>query len=310
MVGRIRYYAQWLIPAVIGALLLALVVFVERAHAITQLPDPDPIPGAYGLEATKPKPPPTEGAQITIPGNGASFTTSPIDVRGICPKDLLVQVYNNGVLAGSVMCTNGSFDLKVTLYSGTNELSAIVYDSLDQAGPKSNTVRVTYNNMRFEAFGQLITLTSSYGRRSAAAGTPLSWPLQLSGGTGPYAFSIDWGDGSQAELKSQESAGLVTIRHIYKRAGIYQVNIRVTDANGVSAFLQVVAVANGIVDSSTAAQGDKTSGPRAPQPAQILWWPTAVALVMLVPSYWLGRMSQVVSIRNKMLRDRDSYQAN
>lgn len=208
------------------------------------------------------------------------------------------------------MCRDGSFDLKVTLYSGTNELSAIVYDSLDQAGPTSNIVKVTYNNTQFEAFGQSMTLTSSYGRRSAAAGSSLSWPLQLSGGTGPYAFSIDWGDGSAADLKSQASAGLVTINHVYKRAGIYQVNIRVTDTNGVSAFLQVVAVANGIVDSSTAAQGDKTSGPKTPQPAEILWWPTAVSLVLLVPSFWLGRMSQMVSIRNKMLRDRDNYQAN
>ncbi|RYF29241.1 MAG: hypothetical protein EOO17_02090 [Chloroflexi bacterium] len=92
-----------------------------------------------------------------------------------------MQILNNGVMVGSVMCSNGSFTLQVSLFAGTNELSALVYDDLDQAGPVSNIVTVTYNDTRFTAFGSLITLTSSYGRRSAAAGGPLSWPLQLSG---------------------------------------------------------------------------------------------------------------------------------
>ena len=308
MIGRVQHSAQRVILAIVGSLLLALFVFVHEASAITQLPIPSPIPGSYGLEATKRKPPPTVGATITTPGNGASFTTSPITLNGICPKDLLVQVFNNGVMVGSVMCTTGSWSMQITLFAGTNELTAIVYDDLDQAGPTSNTVTVTYTDTRFTAFGQLITLTSSYGRRSAPVNTSLGWPLQLSGGSGPYAFSIDWGDGTAAELKSQSLAGLVTINHVYKRAGIYQVNIKVTDVNGVSAFLQVVAVASGKVDSTTAASGDKDSGKATTAPPQILWVPTALALILLLPSYWLGRRSQLVSLHNKMLKERDSYQ--
>lgn len=308
MVGKIRNSAQWVLPIIIGTGLLALFVYAPRASAITQIPTPSPIPGSYGIAATKTQPPPTQGATITTPGNGSSFTNSPITVNGICPGDLLVQIFNNGVLVGSVVCKNGSFSIQVSLFAGTNELTAIVYDSTDQAGPTSNTVTVTYNDTRFTAFGSLITLTSSYGRRAAAAGSPLSWPLQLTGGTGPYAFSIDWGDGSAPELKSQALAGVVTINHIYKRAGIYTVNIRVTDVNGVTAFLQVVAVANGKVDSSTAAQNTADDKGAVTGPPQILWIPTAVAFILLLPSYWLGRRSQLVSIRNKMLRDRAKYE--
>ena len=285
--------------------LLALLVFVRPAAAqINPIPTPNPKPGSYGLEATKKQAPPTQGASITLPGNGASFSTSPIDVRGICPTGLLVQVYNNGVMVGSVMCTNGNFSLQVSLFVGANELSAIVYDDLEQAGPTSNTVTVNYNNSSITAFGQLITLTSSYGRRAAPAGSALSWPLQLSGGTGPYAFSIDWGDGSQPELKSQALAGLVTISHTYKKAGIYQVNIRVTDANGVSAFLQVIAVASGKIDEAPAAS---TDGNKDKERVIILWIPAAVALFLLFPAYWVGRRSQLISIRNKMLKERDNY---
>lgn len=291
-----------------GAVLMAVLVTLITAgttHAITPLETPDPKPGSFGVEATKKQPPPSRGATISTPGNGSSFSNSPITVSGICPTGLLVQVYNNNVMVGAAMCTNGSFRVQVGLFPGTNELTAIVYDDLGQAGPVSNTVRVTYRDTNLAAFGQAITLTSSYGRRSAAAGSQLSWPLQLSGGTGPYAFSIDWGDGGKAELKSQSLAGVVSIAHTYKKAGIYNVNITVTDANGVTAFLQVVAVASGQVDETAAATEEKTSSAKP----QILWIPTAIALILLIPTYWLGKHSQLVIIRNKMLKERDSYKA-
>ncbi len=302
MVRMIKLSAQWTLPILIGTCLLALFVFVRPASAITPIPNPDPKPGSYGLEATKKKAPPTTGATITTPGSGASFATSPITVSGICQNDLLVQVYNNGVMVGSTICKGGSFSVQVSLFAGVNELTAIVYDEIDQAGPVSNSVTVNYTDTSFTAFGALITLTSSYGRRSAAAGSELSWPLQLSGGTSPYAFSIDWGDGSAAELKSQALAGLVTIAHTYKKAGIYQVNIKVTDVNGVSAFLQVIAVANGKVDSTTAASTSKDAPTII---TRVIWIPAVIALALLIPTYWIGRRSQLVTLQKKMLKERD-----
>jgi hypothetical protein len=281
-------------------------MYVQPVQAITQIPTPDPQPGSYGLEATKTQAPPKRAATISTPGNGSGFSTSPITVNGICPKGLLVQVYDNGVMVGSVMCTNGSFTVQVSLFAGENELSAIVYDELDQAGPVSNIVKVTYSNTQFKAFGSLITLTSSYGRRSAAAGSQLGWPLQLSGGTGPYAFSIDWGDGVPVQLKSQSLGGIVAIAHVYKKAGIYAVNIRATDASGVSAFLQVVALASGKVDG-TATSDDKSSG--STTVTKVMWIPTAVSFALLLPAFWLGRQSQIVSLHKKMLKERDGYKA-
>lgn len=298
MTKTIHFSVKWVIPVIIGISLLTLFVFVRPSSAqINQIPDPEPKPGSYGLQATKTQEPPTVGATITTPGAGSSFTTSPIMVNGICPTGLLVQVYNNNVMVGAVMCENGSFSLQVSLFAGINELSVSVFDDLDQMGPASGSVTVTYTDTRFTAFGSLMTLTSTYGRRSAPAGSELTWPLQLSGGTGPYAFSIDWGDGTANELKSQTLAGLVTILHKYKQAGIYQVNVKVTDVNGVSAFLQVVALGNGKVEAAPAGETTTTVVTR------ILWIPAAIALALLVPTYWLGRRSQIVSLRNKMLKE-------
>lgn len=291
----------------IASIVLALAIVSMGAlqvSALTPLPTPDPQPGSYGIEATKKQAPPTRGATITTPGNGASFSESPITVSGICPNGLLVQVFNNGVMAGSVMCRGGSFSLDVSLFPGENELSALVYDDLDQAGPKSNTRTVRFTDTSFTDFGEQVTLTSSFGRRSAPTNNQLTWPLQLSGGTGPYAFSIDWGDGTPSELKSQATAGVVSIAHVYKRAGIYQVNIRVTDENGVTAFLQVISVASGKVD---AAAGTGDDGPVQAAKPEVVWAPAALSAILLAPTFWLGRRSQLISLRNKMLKEQEAY---
>jgi hypothetical protein len=307
---RINLFRVRMQQLFLGVATLVLCVLLSSSHVSAQfnpIPPPDDKPGGYGLEATKKQAPPSLGASITVPGNGASFTESPITVQGICPTDLLVQVYNNNVMVGAVVCENGSFSLQVSLFSGTNDLKAIVYDDLDQPGPESNTVTVTYANTNFTAFGQLVTLTSNYGRRSAPAGTQLTWPLQLSGGTGPYAFSIDWGDGSEPQLMSQSLAGAFNIAHTYKNAGIYQINIRVTDANGVSAFLQLIAVSSGEVKQTTGQSTDDSNDNTA-QRVRILWIPAAVALILLIPTYWLGKRSQLVILRNQMLKERDAFE--
>ena len=304
MTQKITVSIGWAWTGIVVAMLTSLVVG-SAASALTPIPPPGPQPGGFGIEATKTQAAPTVGARITIPSNNSSFSNSPITVSGTCPSGLLVQLYNNGVMVGSVMCQGGSFSLEVSLFAGDNDLYALVFDDLGQEGPRSNTVKVRYTDTSFTAFGELITLTSSYGRRSAPTGSILTWPLQLSGGTGPYAFSIDWGDGSEPQLLSQAMAGVVTIQHTYKQAGIYQVNIRVSDANGVSAFLQVIAVSSGQVDASSAEQAGEVE---VRERVVILWIPAVIALALLVPTYWLGRRSQLVSLRNKMLKERDSYQ--
>lgn len=274
--------------------------FPYTAYAgLTPIADPAPQQGSYGFEATKSQPPPTKGATISIPSSGASFSTSPTTVSGICPSGLLVEVDDNGVMDGAINCTNGSFSLQIGLYAGQNSLTATDYDDLNQPGPVSNTVNVTYNNPNLTAFGDFITLTSEYGQLGADPNTVLTWPLQLSGGTGPYAFIIDWGDNSPKELKSQPTSGVVNITHTYKTAGIYHVTIEATDVNGATAFLQVVAVANGNIKTANSSSSTSSGGPIKTSSSKVLLLPTVVVFVLLVPSFWLGRMSQVAASKKK-----------
>jgi len=297
-----KYRSSWGAALALGCLLA--IASPLHAYAITPIPNPPPAPGSYGLEATKLQPAPTTAATISTPSSGASFTDSPITVSGLCTADLLVQVYDNGVLVGAINCVGGSFSIQVSLFTGQNDLTATQFDDLGQASPDSNKVTVTYNNANFSAFGSLITLTTNYGRRAANPGQTLTWPLLLSGGSGPYAFSINWGDGTPADLKSQALAGEVDITHVYSQAGIYHVTVKVTDVNGVSAFIQLVAIANGTpgnTNSGSTGKGGTTAV------TNVMWWPAATCLILLPPAYWLGRRSELVTLHKQLERDMANY---
>jgi len=273
-------------------LVLCLVVLPARSLAVTTQP------GATGVSGTVPGPPPDRGATIDIPRNGQSFGTLPITVSGFCPGDVLVEIYKNNVFAGSAQCQNGSYSLQIDLFDGRNDLIAKVFDSLNQQGPDSNTVTVNFASA-ISVPGPRITLTTQYAKRGADPGTILTWPVTLSGGTGPYAFSIDWGDKSAPDLMSQASPGNVTLHHTYAQSGVYKVTVKATDSKGNSAFLQLVAIANGPVQQ--AGTNNKNSIITSQQ-TKVLVWPIIVLFVLLISSFWLGRRHQLEAIRNRLAK--------
>ncbi len=267
---------------------------------VTQAASTDPIQqGSVGLEGTVPTTPPTTGATISFPTNGQTFTSLPINVTGICPDGLLVKLFKNGVFAGSTQC-DGSFTITTDLFSGQNELIARVYDALDQAGPDSNKVTVTFNDTSFGAQGSRVTLTSNFAKRGANPSETLTWPIVISGGTAPYAVSVDWGDG-ETQLISQAIPGAFDIQHVYNAPGIFNILIKASDATGATAFLQVVGVANGpLSQENTAAEEGAIIR------TIIIWWPLLIAVPMLLISFFLGRRHQLQTLKQQM-EDRIHY---
>ena len=252
------------------------------------------VSGSVGLSATKPANPPTTGATISVPINGATITESPLEVSGICPNNLLVKLFKNNVFAGSAICSGGSFSINTDLFSGANEIVARVFDALDQEGPVSSTVAITYsNNTANPGIANRIQLTSNYAKRGANPKELLIWPIIISGGTGPYAVSVDWGD-TKTALYSSATSGQFNIDHKYDNSGIYRVLITAVDADGVTAFLQVVAVANGPL-SQTSTAGNTTT--TAASTTQVLWQPTAVVVPFVVATFWLGKLYEVRRIK-------------
>jgi len=277
-----------------------VVGFVAQAAAGTPAFPPEQASGSIGLQGEISTAPPSRGATIATPGNGAVFTAVPITVTGLCPTGLLVKVFANNVFVGSVYCTSGSYSIPVDLFSGQDVLVARVYDALDQAGPDSNAVTVTFNDAQFLQFGTHVELTSIYAERGAAPDTELDWPITLSGGNGPYALSIDWGDGSPTTLLSQPNQGDITIQHVYKTAGIYKVIVKATDKNGGEAFLQLVAVATGATQSNNKAGTGSTV-----VETKVLWWPAVAMVPLIFAAFWVGRRHELYTLRKQLEQTRD-----
>ncbi len=289
------------------ALCLCLLVAVAphgTAAAVT-----NPQTGSTGVEGTVASPPPASGGTITTPGNGQTFTNVPITVNGLCPKGLLVKVFANNIFVGSQLCTSGSYSIQVNLFSGQNDIVVRVYDALDQPGPDSNQIAVTFNDQQTVLFGTRVTLSSAYAERGANPGDLLTWPILLSGGLGPYAISTDWGDNTPATLQSEPFAGSITISHTYKTAGVYKVVVKATDHNGTEAFLQLVGIANGqitqtgLVGSGTNGLGSTagTSGNSVIN-SKNAWIPGAISIPLIAITFWIGRRFELTALRRQLDR--------
>ncbi len=290
-----------IIIAIISTLAVCILGIVishqnTRLYALTQSS------GSIGVEGKIPSPPPSVGATISLPRDGQAYSSLPVTVSGLCPAGLLLKLFKNNVFAGSQQCNNGSFSLQVDLFTGTNVLVARVYDALDQPGPDSNNVTVSFNDNKQGASSR-VTITSNYAKRGANPGESLTWPIILSGGSGPYAVSIDWGDGKVPDLKSLESPGPFDIQHAFDTPGVYNVVVKVTDKNGISAFLQIVAIANGALSQDNSVSGgSNTSGTAGDTKTKtkVIWQPAALSVPLVVATFWLGKKYALARIKRKI----------
>jgi hypothetical protein len=253
--------------------------------------------GSVGIEGKISAPPPTQAATISFPSNGQTITEVPITVTGLCPDDVTVRIYKNNVFAGAAPCVNGSYSVQIDLFAGRNELVARVFDDLDQKGPDSNRVVVNFP-VEGSSVGDRISLTSAFAKRGTNPGESLAWPVDLSGGDGPYAITADWGDGKEPDVLSQEFPGDFNIEHVYDNPGIYTVIIRAADTNDDVAFLQVIGVSNGEV---TQIAGEDLAGGQAS--TKILWQPALVFIPLLLSSFWLGKKHELHVLRKRLERN-------
>lgn len=281
---------RWMLAAAIATLLSLLIV--GTAQAATEQ-------GSVGLEGRISSPPPTQAATISIPRSGQSFNTLPVTVSGICPNGVLVKLFKNNVFAGSAQCNNGSFSLIIDLFDGQNELVARVYDALDQAGPDSNVVAVSFNADK-PSFVSRVSLSSAIAKKGANPGQTLVWPISVSDGEGPYAISVDWGDGKTPDLISRQFPGNFDIQHVYDNSGVYNIIIKATDKNGGVAYLQLVGVANGALSQENDTSKKDDTAATVETKEKILWWPAAVFIPFIMSTFWLGKRHELHVLKKKI----------
>lgn len=261
--------------------------------------------GSVGLQGTVTAPPPATAPIISLPSSGASISKSPVTISGICDSDLLVKVFKNGVFGGSVQCQSGSYSMSMDLFNGRNDLIAKQYDLLDQESPSSAVVSVLYSdNIANETSVQRITLTTNFAKKGANPNEKLIWPFAISGGAGPYAITVEWGDGENS-LMSLVSPGEFSIDHTYKNPGSYTVVVKAVDSTGKTALLQVVAISNGElkqtgIASSSGKTGAAADAASAQTKTRILWQPAAIMIPFIMSTFWLGKRYAIYRLRKKI----------
>lgn len=259
--------------------------------------------GSVGVSGVVSAPPPSRSPIISIPNSGATISLIPTSVRGICDADLLVKLFKNGVFSGSTQCQNGSFSLSTDLFNGRNDLTVRQYDLLDQESPASAIVSVLYSdNLPNSTAADRVTLTTNFAKKGSNPNEKLIWPFAISGGSGPYAVTVEWGDGENS-LYSLAVPGEFSIDHTFKNPGSYTVVVKAVDVNGRTALLQVVAISNGPlsqggVNAGSADAGD--SGTSGSTKTRILWQPAAIMIPFIISTFWLGKRYAIHRLRKKI----------
>lgn len=255
---------------------------------------------------------PTDAPTIRVPSNGQTVTAIPITVQGGCPKDTLVKIFKNGVMTGAAICDNGSYTLQADLLLGANSLYAQAFNTLDKYGPASEPIVVTY-----AASGQQVPLApelfdpikspanqfilrSENFHKGVYTGEEITWPIEIIGGTPPYAVSIGWGDG-KTDLLSRGVPGGFNVKHIYDKEGTgyrgsYPITVKATDAQGAAAYIQLVTLVN---NGSLAALSAK----EALAGKLAIAWPLLILLLLVILSFFLGERREKHILIKKGLLD-------
>lgn len=262
----------------------------------------------------------TSPATITNIKNGQHFTKIPIMVTGTCPANsAYVEIYRNNLMSGSAICRNGTYDPMVDLFPGKNILSVNSFNITDDEGPVSNAVIVYYDapspppagtpSSSQPAGGQTATasplvLTTSFIYKGYYIGQKLDWPLRISGGTAPYAISVNWGDGTSGVI-SRGAAGDFTVSHIYSSRGgydnSYTIKVNSADSGGQKAYLQFFVIVNSQSGGGIAGNIFSKPPPSLGSSLRWLWvaWPVYLLIVAMFISYWLGEREELIILRKK-----------
>ncbi len=287
--GRLRphEYTSYL-PLTLLLLIVGLALTISSVYAAGH---PLPEAGSLGLTGTMPGPAPTVAAVITSPTSQKHVSSTPTIVAGTCPAKTLVEVYKNDIFAGSTFCSDtGHFSIEIDLLIGQNILIARVYNALNQPGPNSAPVTVFYDALppqatsltSFNFGGAQLLLNSDAVYRGIFPDKQMNVPLDILGGTPPYAVNVQWGDSTNKVVPRNDDIPF-TIDHTYKKPGVYQVSFQASDSQQRVAFLTVASIVNGqpaVVASGATAKLSVNK--------LLMLWPLYTASAAVVLSFWLG----------------------
>lgn len=298
--------------------------------------------GTVNVTLTVPGAAPSVGAVITTPTKKSTMKKSLTTVTGTCPSGNIATVYNNGSFASSTTCTpQDTFSTNVQLLKGTNVIQAQNYDALNQPGPVTEQVEIAFEPDEEPAPSEVNTaaditidpsisfppapqpslnpcydpqppegqtqlwLTVPCITRNIFVGEKLDLPVYITGGIGPYALSVNWGDADTSELFSFQTSGRHIVSHTYTIPKAKSISLHLADSKGESFQMQTVTVVNG--DESTAVTGVSPLQNALNNLSEV-WVEASVpvywAAVSLFGGFWIGDLFHSFISTQKTIRRR------
>ena len=217
-------------------------------------------------------------------------------------------------MSGSAICdTDRKFNIDIDLFSGQNDITAHSFNINDNEGPISHVLGLYYdapqtnvsNKTPQETVNPLIVKTA-FVYKGYYVDQDVEWPVVVSGGTKPYAFNIDWGDGSNSVV-SRKSEGPFSIKHKYKKPGgnkgAYKIRVQASDSEERYAYIEFFVVVNN--HSSDVAVGSVYSKPPPTLGSLKTWlwwaWPVYSSVLLMVVSYKLGEREEFKILKRRGL---------
>ena len=273
-------------------------------------------------------PPISSPAIITSPPDGAHFSSVPITVSGSCPPNAAyIEIFRNGFMGGSAICSASStFEVQTDLFPGANQLTAHSFNRTDDEGPVSSKVTVYYDvpqnpvaptgspivsqpsGATPKPSGQPLALKTAFVYKGYYVNQPIEWPIEIGGGTAPYAFNIDWGDSSNSVI-SRKDAGQFTITHTYRKPGGYRGNYKIrvqsSDFVGNYAYMEFFVLVNSKSNQDTIGSIYSKPPPSINNLRGLLWvaWPAYATIFLLAVAFKLGEHEELAILkRHRQLR--------
>lgn len=262
-------------------------------------------------------PAPVNAAVILSPVQDSRFTDSSIPVSGTCEPGYYIKLFRNNIFSGVTLCTaGGTFSITTDLFAGRNDLVARTFNVADDEGPPSDTVTVYYDlptepgepgsptdpggGTGYQPGGRPdpqtpFYLQTEYFFKAAYTGQKISWDFKILGGNGPFTVYATWGDG-YSDMIRDVNQNTFTVEHIYntlkEQREYYSVTIRVLDAGGHNASLQLIAIMNDPNVISGALVRPNDPSPLNPSSwfsgvLKLIWSVYGIVFLMAV-CFWLG----------------------
>lgn len=241
---------------------------------------------------------PTASQSATTPQTAIHSDDKTITLAGDCPKDSHIKIYVNEDLRGVAPCIGDpTFSIEIDLVPGLNKITARVFNITEDEGPLSQPIYISYDVS--PSAGQSPLLTTNFQYFGFLVGQKGNWDITVAGGTPPYSFVINWGDGSSSNYDLL-NPGVLPISHVYKKASSntgFVISVNATDSVGQTAVFQLLTVVSdrGSHQASLVAIANSSlSPPLITQIRKWLWveWPAYLVLVLMVTSFWLGEREE------------------